>query len=580
MASASAGNILSALFVDFDNIYLSLKSRNEEAAARFARQPSVWFAKLASGLLIKSQGNEPTPRRRIAVARCYGNPVPWRLGRNGPEDPNCFAFVRNDFMRAGMEVVDCPRVTSTFKNCSDIRIACDIRDYLDHPVRFDEFIILSGDSDFTPVLLQLRTHDRRRAIYTNKSTSPYYSAFCDGWVEEADLISHLLQGPALTASAEPAFDITYLQHRPEPIPSLTPKPAIEAPETGKRRVSYSSDGAVKSLIEDFKIISQEITALIVDVVEKSPKPVPLAYLADKAQKMLGQPKTTGSNWAGCGNFLTFLTRNLPPSLKISEKPPQVVYNPLKHVLREENSSQLAARESAIGPVKAEAMQSAKPSSSERLADLRRSITRIYEACQAPPLPPSEYQLLFTLIALEVRERGFIPNETAQNVVSRASEAGLKLALKDVSFVLGAVDEIDPWLERTQSAAAVARAYRDYVIGRCQSAGLDLTEDEHQLIQVWFGASQWGQPRPGGGHGGPGGTIDPFPGPRGGAGGPRPAGTLRDMGGGTSPSGMFDKLSQQENYPLPPGFGTSFTGEDEDESEDPLSRTRFTLSRRG
>jgi hypothetical protein len=130
------------------------------------------------------------------------------------------------------------------------------------------------------------------------------------------------------------------------------------------------------------------------------------------------------------------------------------------------------------------------SNSTKLAELQNSITRIYEACKAPPLPPSEYQLLFTLIATEVHERGFAPVKTAQAVVARASQEGMRVAMKDVSFVLEAVDEIDPWLEHTRSPAAVARAYRDFVLARCHHAGVKLTEDEYQLVQVWFGASQW------------------------------------------------------------------------------------------
>jgi hypothetical protein len=63
-------------------------------------------------------------------------------------------------------------------------------------------------------------------------------------------------------------------------------------------------------------------------------------------------------------------------------------------------------------------------------------------------------------------------------------------MKDVSFVLDAVDEIDPWLEHTRSPAAVARAYRDFVLAKCHHAGVKLSEDEYQLVQVWFGASQW------------------------------------------------------------------------------------------
>ncbi len=141
------------------------------------------------------------------------------------------------------------------------------------------------------------------------------------------------------------------------------------------------------------------------------------------------------------------------------------------------------------------------SNNGRLAELQRSITRIYEACQAPPLPPSEYQLLFTLIAAEVRENGFSPDRSAEAVIARAGAAGLKLSPQDVAFVIDAVDEIDPWLEHTRSPAAVARAYRDYVLTRCAQVGLDLTDDEHQLIQVWFGASQWTSSGGGGSSGG-------------------------------------------------------------------------------
>ena len=43
----------------------------------------------------------------------------------------------------------------------------------------------------------------------------------------------------------------------------------------------------------------------------------------------------------------------------------------------------------------------------------------------------------------------------------------------------------------QTPAAIARAYRNMILSRCQKAGLALTDDEHQLIDVWFGAAPWG-----------------------------------------------------------------------------------------
>jgi hypothetical protein len=511
MLPETAGVCLSALFIDFDNIYLSLKGRDEEAASRFARNPSFWLTQVISGALVRTDHPMPPVRRRIAVGRCYGNPVPRRTGRDGAGDPSSFAFVRHSFMRAGLEVVDCPHLTSQFKNSSDIRIACDVRDYLDHPTRFDEFIILSGDADFTPVLLSLRSHNRQTIIYANDYTSPYYKAFSDGRVREDDLIRCLMQ-PEAALTDDTLGSIPLEQPKGpskiRPTASLPPRQPMPAVTDGtiKRKTAAggTSEAAIQSLIEDFKVIGDEILGLVIDVVDNSEKPVPLAYLADRAQKTLGHPKTIGTNWAGSGGFLNFLTQNLPENMRLSEKPPHFVYNPDKHRLREEIRSveeplpapppAPAVRVQAATPPRPREAQQPQPqgggSNNGRLAELQRSITRIYEACQAPPLPPSEYQLLFTLIAAEVREKGFAPERSANAVVTRAAAAGLKLAPKDVAFVIEAVDEIDPWLEHTRSPSAVARAYRDYVLARCAQVGVDLTDDEYQLIQVWFGASQW------------------------------------------------------------------------------------------
>jgi hypothetical protein len=522
MLPGNAGVCLSALFIDFDNIYLSLKNRHEEAASRFARNPSFWLQQVVSGALIRIDHPADAVRRKIAIGRCYGNPIPRRSGREGSGDPSSFAFVRHSFMRAGLEVVDCPHLTSQFKNSSDIRIACDVRDYIDHATHFDEFIILSGDADFTPVLLSLRSHNRQTIIYTNDHTSPYYKAFSDGRIREEDLIRCLMAPDAmLTDESSPAP--TALEHAPAGArPQQATRLSREAPQAlpasaipKRKHANGTSEAAIQSLIDDFKVIGDEILGLVREVVDSSEKPVPLAYLADRAQKTLGHPKTIGTNWAGSGGFLNFLSQNLHEHLSLTEKPPHFVYDPLRHRLREDlrtppqpnvtraEPATAASRSSAQSALQPEPVQHAQAQSAQaqsgtsggggntgRLAELQRSITRIYEACQAPPLPPSEYQLLFTLIAAEVREKGFTPNSSAEAVIMRAGAAGLKLSPQDVTFIINAVDEVDPWLEHTRSPAAVARAYRDYVLARCSQVGLDLTDDEFQLIQVWFGASQW------------------------------------------------------------------------------------------
>ena len=107
---------------------------------------------------------------------------------------NSFPFVRHHFLRAGFEVIDCPPLTAQLKNSSDIRMVMDIRDYLTHDTYFDEFIILSGDADFTPVLHRLRAHARRTVIFANDFTAAPYTAISDGEVREADLIALILSG--------------------------------------------------------------------------------------------------------------------------------------------------------------------------------------------------------------------------------------------------------------------------------------------------------------------------------------------------------------------------------------------------
>ena len=207
MRREAGGPCLSAVFVDYDNIYLSLKRKSEEAAKRFAKDASVWLRAIETGRLITAT-NAPfgDGGRRIVMNRCYGNPVPRRNAHDNSTDMNSFPFVRHHFLRAGFEVVDCPPLTAQLKNSSDIRMVMDVRDYLTHDTYFDEFIILSGDADFTPVLHRLRAHARRTVIFANDFTAAPYTAISDGEVRESDLIALILNGalPDEAAAAEAA----------------------------------------------------------------------------------------------------------------------------------------------------------------------------------------------------------------------------------------------------------------------------------------------------------------------------------------------------------------------------------------
>jgi hypothetical protein len=119
------------------------------------------------------------------------------------------------------------------------------------------------------------------------------------------------------------------------------------------------------------------------------------------------------------------------------------------------------------------------------AAIQQSITRIQDACQAPPLAPHEYRLLFEVMAKEISDNDLIGAQTLANITQRAQEKGLEVRRDDVRFVLEVVSEADPWFEQGASANLFAGRFRNFVVARCRGQGLNLSADELDLIDAWF-----------------------------------------------------------------------------------------------
>jgi hypothetical protein len=149
--------VRAALYVDFDNVFSGLLELHPPAATAFAQNPGEWVRRLATAHLVDG------PRRWL-VMRCYLNST--GAARHPLRDHARveFAPFRATFLRAGFEVVDCPPLTPQKKNAADIKLAIDVVDALHGPVRYDEFVIASADSDFTPLLQRLRAADRRTTL--------------------------------------------------------------------------------------------------------------------------------------------------------------------------------------------------------------------------------------------------------------------------------------------------------------------------------------------------------------------------------------------------------------------------------
>ena len=407
--------------------------------------------------------------------------------------------MRHHFLRAGFEVIDCPPLTAQLKNSADIRMVMDVRDLLLHDTYFDEFVILSGDADFTPVLIRLRAHARRTVVFANDFTAAPYTAICDGEVRETALIALILAG--------------------------------ELPEGGHGEAAASPP---KSRIEEAR---REILAEVIAGVRASAAPVPLEALADRALRALGHEKTIATGWAGAGSFRELLRRSLPEEIKLTGDPPYLAFDAKRHdrtpKAAPEARGDLAEARPAPGPdlaaaaprqaepggsphpsvrpahadgaapqpaeaqpaaPRAQALQQASAVSRSELAAPRRpdahsaiqkSIARIHEACQAPPLAPQEYRVLFEIMAKEISDNDLTGVQTLANIAERAQERGIELRRDDVRFVLEVVSEADPWFEQGASADVFAARFRNFVVARCRGQGLNLSTGEIDLIDAWF-----------------------------------------------------------------------------------------------
>ena len=577
------GPSLSAVFVDYDNIYLSLRRKSEDAAKRFAKDAAVWLKAIELGTLITPTNSTSleTPRR-IVMNRCYGNPVPRRNQGDNSADMTSFPFVRHHFLRGGFEIVDCPPLTQQLKNSSDIRMVMDVRDYLHHDTYFDEFIILSGDADFTPVLHRLRAHARRTVIFANDYTAAPYTAISDGEIREADLIRLLLGGQAAIelatstarTKAESAPTVrAEAQPAPLPAPAAFSSPASPRAETNIQppvvHAAAPRAPAPQPMVATELVVPrpaapridayrQLILETIVDAVRAANGPVPIEMLADRAVRTLGQDKTAGTNWAGAGSFRGFLLQNLPAEIRMTEQSPYYAYDVERHGTPDDGSilrvpppepppgtiarqrglspvisdlvpygdprpsrgeagralSAQAGHEPApamaaravetfrpIEPARQEMVRhpepppAAEPRHPDNRADnrvydanasaIQQAVTRIFEACQAPPLGPLEYRMLFELMSAELNENKLSGAQTVSNVLQRATEQKLRVTRDDVRFVFDVVSEVDPWFEQGASANLFAGRFRNFVVARCRTQGLSLSADDIDLIDRLF-----------------------------------------------------------------------------------------------
>jgi uncharacterized protein (TIGR00288 family) len=147
-----------ALFCDFENVALGVRDAHYDAFD---------IAKVLERLLLK--GN-------IVVKKAYCD---WERYRE---------FKKN-MHEAAFELIEIPHVRQSGKNSADIRMVVDALDLCYTKSHVDTFVIISGDSDFSPLVSKLRENNKLViGVGVKQSTSDLLIANCDEFIFYDDLV--------------------------------------------------------------------------------------------------------------------------------------------------------------------------------------------------------------------------------------------------------------------------------------------------------------------------------------------------------------------------------------------------------
>src|SRR4051812_47365558 len=147
-----------AVFLDLENIALG---------ARDAQFPEFDIRKVLERLLLKGH---------IVVKKAYCD-----FGR--------YKDFKRSLHEAAFELIEIPHVRQSGKNSADIRMVVDALDLCYTKSHMDTFVIISGDSDFSPLVSKLRENNKTViGMGVKKSTSDLFISNCDEFLYYDDLV--------------------------------------------------------------------------------------------------------------------------------------------------------------------------------------------------------------------------------------------------------------------------------------------------------------------------------------------------------------------------------------------------------
>jgi uncharacterized protein (TIGR00288 family) len=199
-----------AVFCDFENLALGVRD---------AKYDKFDMSKVLERLLVKGS---------IVVKKAYCD---WERYRE----------FKKAMHEAAFELIEIPHLRMSGKNSADIRMVVDALDLCYTKAHVDTFVVVSGDSDFSPLVSKLRENNKTViGVGVKNSTSDLFIGNCDEFIFYDDLVreqqkrrsTRLPRGPV---NAEPKTETKAATGRNAPTktaaqPSEPAPPKTAAPE--------------------------------------------------------------------------------------------------------------------------------------------------------------------------------------------------------------------------------------------------------------------------------------------------------------------------------------------------------------
>jgi uncharacterized LabA/DUF88 family protein len=208
-----------ALFCDFENIALGVRDANYE---------KFDIGKVLERLLLKGS---------IVVKKAYC-------------DWDRYKAFKAPMHEASFELIEIPHVRQSGKNSADIRMVVDALDLCYTKAHVQTFVIISGDSDFSPLVSKLRENDKVViGVGVKNSTSDLLIANCDEFIFYDDLVREKKRPVARRAAPKAAVGNE---------PKAPTKPAAgEAKAPGKKGDEERRAEAVELIAETLEALATE-----------------------------------------------------------------------------------------------------------------------------------------------------------------------------------------------------------------------------------------------------------------------------------------------------------------------------------